>query len=556
MDAQVRVLPTSDSETGTLARVSSAGDVNRNNDVASAISSLSGLDLSAAVNVAPGAEDLEAGVTKARNVIVTNEGSAATTAPVTVKVPLPAGVQWSDTPPYGTGWSQCDLIGQTVTCSRDDVLPAGNAYPPLRIDLQPARANAPSVSIDYSVETLADENAANDTATRVDTVLFDPETTVVSAPSGTTTARSASIEFTSDDPAATFLCKLDLGEFEACTSPVNLSGLSLGGHSFIVKAVNANEMEDPTPGEVNWTVVAETPVGESVPVKATLLGGNLNIAALGEIELPADQLTLDGQLFENGSWSVPQAGVVFQPIEQTLDAPGIGQVTVKISISATGPGSGNLPNGGGDASFNLPVQAKVEALLGAIPIIGPDADCFLRPIQFDLAGTYDEAGKTATLSSPGVTFPQVSAGCGPLGSTVNDLLELPRSDIGITLNLAIEKGTVEPVGQPKLARPQVKAPKKLKAGKKMTMRVVVRNSGDAAASNVKVCVKSPKKKIKGKGQRCKTVKSVAAGQSKTVKFKLKTKKGKKGKANFRVSAAYVVDGSRASEFRGHVTVLK
>jgi uncharacterized repeat protein (TIGR01451 family) len=527
VDAQVRVLPTSETETGTLARVSTAGDVNRNNDVASAVSSLSGLDLSSAVAVNVGEEDLEAGVTKARRVTITNEGTAATTAPVTVKVPLPAGVEWTDTPPYGTGWSECDLIGQTVTCSRSDILGAGNSYPPLRIDVKPARANAPSVTINYSVETLADENAANDTATRTDTVLFKPETNLVSAPSGTTTSRSATVDFTSDDPAATFECKLDLGAFEACTSPVNISGLSLGGHSFVIRAINANAMVDPTPAEVNWTVVNETPVGDSVPIKADLTSGSLSLAALGEVPLPGDQLTLNGSLFENGSLLVPQSGVVFQPIEQTLDAPGIGQVTVKISISATGPGSGNLPNGGGNASFNLPVQAKLEALLGTIPLIGPDADCFLRPISFDLAGTYDEAGKTASLSSPSVTFPTVSAGCGALGNTVNDLLELPRSDIAITLNFAIEKGSS---GAPKLNQPVVRAAKRIRPGKAANVAVVVRNSGDAPSSSVRVCIASRTRKlIRGRAVVCRNISSIAAGRNGVARLRVATRRSAAGK---------------------------
>ena len=121
-------------------------------------------------------------------------------------------------------------------------------------------------------------------------------------------------------------------------------------------------------------------------IKANLTAGSLSLASLGEVPLPADQLVLDGKHFGNGCWQVPAAGVKFLPIEQVVEAPGLGNVTVKITLSATGDGSGTLPTGGGAASFTLPVQAKLEASLGTIPVIGPEADCFLRPILFDLTG--------------------------------------------------------------------------------------------------------------------------------------------------------------------------
>lgn len=559
LNAQVRVVPTDQTQTGTFARVISPGDVYRPNDSALALSDVSGIDLSAAL-FAP-ITDLEADVVRPRLVNITNQGTAATTGPVTVRVPLPDGVQWSDTPPYGTGWACALPVGpvRTVVCDRSDVTLAAAAVPPLRIDLKPSRSNAPSITVDYTVETEGDSDDSDNTVSRTDTVLYKPETTVTSKPSATTTARTATVEFTSDDPTATFECKLDLAAFAPCTSPVNLTGVPLGGHSFAVQARNTSNMVDPTPAEANWTVIADDPVGNSVPIKASLTGGSLSLAALGTVPLPGGQLIMDGSLFENGAWAVPQAGVNFLPIEQTLDAPGIGQVTVKISIQATGPGSGSLPNGGGAASFNLPVQAKLEALLGTIPLIGPDADCFLRPIQFDLAGTYDETAKTTTVSSPSVTFPTVSAGCGALGGTVNGLLELPRSDIAIALDFALEKGSA---GEPMIAKPKVRAPKSVKSGKPVTLRVSVPNTGDAAATGVKVCLKSPTRLVRGKGTQCLTFTSIAPGSSAKARFKVRTKKIRKGKkakkARFTIDVSYVpVEGAARKHTKtGHVTLLR
>jgi hypothetical protein len=403
----------------------------------------------------------------------------------------------------------------------------------------------------------------------VDTVA--PETTIDTAPSGTTQERDAQLTFSSNDPEAGFQCKLDDGVFDSCASPLNLNSLPLGARTVLVRAVDAAGNTDSSPEERGWTIESPPPevcppgfqgtppdcteippvVGD--PLTATLSSGELSLAALGAVPLPAGQLVLSGALDEDGNWGVPQAGVNFLPVEQTLDAPGIGQVTVKISISATGPGSGTLPNGGGAAAFSLPVQAKLEASVGGIPLIGPGADCFLRPIQFTLSGTYDATAGTATVSSPSVTFPQVSAGCGALGGTVNTLLELPRSDIGISLTFDLVKQARVPV----LAKPVVKAPKQVRSGKPVTIRSRLTNTGTGAATNVRVCLKSPTKLVLGKAQRCRTVSSIAAGKSATVRFKVKTKSGKSGKrARFTVEASYSSAGETKFSRTGHVTLMK
>lgn len=401
-----------------------------------------------------------------------------------------------------------------------------------------------------------------------------PDTTIDTAPTGTIESRDAQITFSSDDPEAGFQCKLDDAVFDSCSSPLNLSSLAFGARTIVVRAIDAAGNTDGTPEERSWTIVAPPPVlcppgtqgtpPDCTPIPpvvgdqltATLSTGELSLAALGSVPLPASQLVLTGALDEDGKWGVPQGGVNFLPVEQTLDAPGIGQVTVKISITATGPGTGTLSNGGGAATFNLPVQAKLEASLGGIPLIGPSADCFLRPIQFTLTGTYDETARTATVGSEGVTFPQVSAGCGPLGGTVNGLLELPRSDIGISLTFDL----VKTILQPNLAKPVIKAPKSVRSGKPITISSQITNTGTGTATGVKVCLNSPTKLVRGKAQRCSTVASIAPGQSATVRFRVVSKAGKKGKkakkARFTIDAAYQVSGQTKHTKTGHVTLLK
>ena len=76
--------------------------------------------------------------------------------------------------------------------------------------------------------------------------------------------------------------------------------------------------------------------------------------------------------------------------------------------------------------------------------------------------------------------------------------------------------------------------RKVKRGKKATFKVKVKNIGDATARKLKLCAKGPKKLVKV--PKCRKPGKLAAGKSKTVKFKVKVKKrakkGKKAKITF------------------------
>ncbi len=81
-----------------------------------------------------------------------------------------------------------------------------------------------------------------------------PAVTFDSAPSGSTSATVASFSFHADDPAATFECKLDDGSWTACVSPLSDSSLTLGGHSFQLRATDEAENVS-APVSVAWTVI-------------------------------------------------------------------------------------------------------------------------------------------------------------------------------------------------------------------------------------------------------------------------------------------------------------
>ena len=107
-----------------------------------------------------------------------------------------------------------------------------------------------------------------------------PTTVLTAAPTGTTTEQSATFGFTSpNDPAATFECSLDGAPFAFCATPTTLPGLSIGGHTFRVRALDAFGGVDPTPATHVWTVVAPdteppTVTASTGPLRKLTVGRN------------------------------------------------------------------------------------------------------------------------------------------------------------------------------------------------------------------------------------------------------------------------------------------
>ncbi|MDD5225316.1 MAG: fibronectin type III domain-containing protein [bacterium] len=83
---------------------------------------------------------------------------------------------------------------------------------------------------------------------------FFPETTITSHPSNPTNQTDANFSFTSSETGSTFECKLDAGGWISCVSPNIYNGLSDGGHTFEVRAIDGSGNVDPTPASFSWTI--------------------------------------------------------------------------------------------------------------------------------------------------------------------------------------------------------------------------------------------------------------------------------------------------------------
>jgi len=417
----------------------------------------------------------------------------------------------------------------------------------------------------------------------VDTVA--PDVTLDSAPAGAVVSSNAALTFSSTDASAAFQCKVNAGLFDACSSPLNLTGLQAGEINFTVRAIDAAGNLSETPATALWTVETPTcPEGQEgtppnctdIPpvsgpgINATLTSGELSLATLGSVPLPAGLATLNGKRATDGRWYVPTEGVAFQPVIQTIpDALGPGtNVEVEISISATGAGRGTLPSAGGPATFVLPVRADVQARLGPIAVIPPGTECSLKPLTFNLTGTYDPVAKTVSLSSPAVAFPKVT-GCASFKETIDGLLELPRNDIALSMNFdLVDVVDTCPTGQvgtpPNCVTPpsnlkmgKTKGPKQVKSGKPITLSSRITNTGTVDLLRPRVCLSSPKKLVKGKATTCRTIAKITAGRTVTVKFRVVTRKARKSaRAKFGMTTTWKSQGANKKRSVSHVALIK
>jgi glucose/arabinose dehydrogenase/PKD repeat protein len=76
---------------------------------------------------------------------------------------------------------------------------------------------------------------------------FPPQTAVDSGPAATTAATTATFAFSTDEPGATFECRLDGGAWAACSSPQRYERLVPGARVFEVRASDVAGNVDPSP---------------------------------------------------------------------------------------------------------------------------------------------------------------------------------------------------------------------------------------------------------------------------------------------------------------------
>jgi hypothetical protein len=123
---------------------------------------------------------------------------------------------------------------------------------------------------------------ATDTAGNVDpspatfgwTIVEPPDTTppetVIDAGPANSPDTTASFSFSANEPGSTFECLIDVAAWTSCTTPTLYNGMSVGDHTFAVRAIDLAGNVDPTPATYAWTVL---PPPDVTPPQTTITGG-------------------------------------------------------------------------------------------------------------------------------------------------------------------------------------------------------------------------------------------------------------------------------------------
>jgi len=203
-----------------------------------------------------------------------------------------------------------------------------------------------------------------------------PNTFLDSVPAAKTTDTGADFEFSSNNAAATFDCRLDGGAWAACTSPKSVTGLALGSHTFDVRAT-VDGKTDTSPDSVTWEVISKTtkpgedPTCEQVAPKvsngkAVAVAKGLKVSVQLSHASAIDGQTVTAKLLVNGKAPKGKAKKKLAKLIKGVDVLSQGNVVASLGL---GKPSAKF-NAGSDTPSNLTVlikRKKGKALRSSVP---------------------------------------------------------------------------------------------------------------------------------------------------------------------------------------------
>jgi hypothetical protein len=136
-----------------------------------------------------------------------------------------------------------------------------------------------------------------------------PDTRIDDGPGEFSNQPQVSFRFSSDDPAATFDCRIDKEAMQPCQSPY-VRTLSDGSHSFSVRASDPSGKSDGTPAERVWTI--DTVAPETTIVTAPPVADN-TVKPSFEFTSSEDNVSFDCSI-DGGGFSGCDSGIVVGPL--------------------------------------------------------------------------------------------------------------------------------------------------------------------------------------------------------------------------------------------------
>ena len=277
----------------------------------------------------------------------------------------------------------------TLMCSLDGAPFEVCSSSPLRLsngvaDLEYVPDGLHSVAV-KAIDAVGNESKVTTVTWDVDTVPHAVPVVDLSSPEvSPTTSTSATISY-EGVAGATFLCSLDGAGYSACSgSPVQLTGLAEGSHTFRVKASDGAGNESDA-GSVTWVVDTTAPAAPTLtrdaPASSPTRSTSVSISYSGETGAEFS-CSLDG-----GAWRLCETS------PEDLD--GLAEGTHTLRVRAT-DAAGNT----GDAAS---VTWRVDTTPPAAPSItgAPGATTTLTSVSLTLSS---EAGATFECSLDGAEF--------------------------------------------------------------------------------------------------------------------------------------------------------
>jgi uncharacterized repeat protein (TIGR01451 family) len=414
--------------------------------------------------------ELVGGATTPFTITVSNAGAAPTAGAVTVTDTFPTAVFNAITVTSATGWD-CSVTGTTLSCTRSDALPGGDAYPPIVVNATlvpaPPATDAANTAI---VAGGGDANEVNNGATDVGLVTTRADVQIEKVASRQTVFAGESVDFTltvrnagpsaatgvlvTDSLPADFantsvttslgscttevtcdLGEMDPGDVAIITVSAAPTGIGLGTNT----ATATTASVDPTPG--NNSAEATFEVVESADLSLTK---NITDPAPPELPTAGESLTYTLTV-DNAGPSDATAATVVDPLPAGFTPTTI-TPTGGFTCNTPGPG-GTLTCSGGSIATGGSATITVVGTLGpstAGRVIGNSARVDAGEADPD---TSNNSGSASSLVIPAADLELSKTGpAAPIrvGDTATFALHLvnrgPSDATGVTISDALPSG--------------------------------------------------------------------------------------------------------------------
>jgi hypothetical protein len=229
-----------------------------------------------------------------------------------------------------------------------------------------------------------------------------PETTIAGTPTALTNSASATFAFTGTDigsGVASFQVQLDGGAFTTATSPLTLTGLADGTHTFRVRAIDAVGNIDATPATYTWTVDTTPPV-----ITAASASGSYKAAFATTIVANETPVTFAAS-------GLP-AGLVINPTTGKISGTPTQSGAFTVALSAT-DAAGNT--GHGTLALTIAqVNLTVAGITAADKVYDATTTATLNVTGASLAGIIGDDNVTLNTSAVAGTFANKNVGTAKL----------------------------------------------------------------------------------------------------------------------------------------------